>query len=66
MFLLISVFRIIPAYAGSTARKGGARAWCGDHPRIRGEHLEVFRVASRRHGIIPAYAGSTIAMGICA
>ena len=30
---------IIPAYAGSTARKGAARGWYGDHPRIRGEHV---------------------------
>ena len=31
--------RIIPAYAGSTARRGvpGATRW--DHPRIRGEHI---------------------------
>ena len=31
----------------------------GDHPRIRGEHHEIFRKANDRRGIIPAYAGST-------
>ena len=32
------VDRIIPAYAGSTARVTEQRALIGDHPRIRGEH----------------------------
>ena len=29
---------IIPAYAGSTSRVSGCRAFRRDHPRIRGEH----------------------------
>ena len=30
--------RIIPAYAGSTAKRGALSCRCRDHPRIRGEH----------------------------
>ena len=30
--------RIIPAYAGSTARRASMTAYRRDHPRIRGEH----------------------------
>ncbi|ERH20059.1 hypothetical protein HMPREF0043_00188 [Actinobaculum sp. oral taxon 183 str. F0552] len=32
------VFRIIPAYAGSTRSCSGLTCSTGDHPRIRGEH----------------------------
>ncbi len=34
----------------------------GDHPRIRGEHVEHEELHQRLHGIIPAYAGSTSAV----
>ena len=41
--------RIIPAYAGSTSRAYPSPPPCGDHPRIRGEHI----VGARRElGII--------------
>ena len=51
--------RIIPAYAGSTARSSVHWASASDHPRIRGEHrLGESRVLNPC-GIIPAYAGST-------
>ena len=32
---------IIPAYAGSTWRRTGRRPQTRDHPRIRGEHLDL-------------------------
>ena len=34
----LKVFRIIPAYAGSTPTTPSRSAGVGDHPRIRGEH----------------------------
>ena len=34
--------RIIPAYAGSTCTRSGADSAREDHPRIRGEHVDVF------------------------
>ena len=52
-------FRIIPAYAGSTASYASRHLTDGDHPRIRGEHSEVFSSPRRVGRIIPAYAGST-------
>ena len=51
--------RIIPAYAGSTARVTEQRALIGDHPRIRGEHRRRPHWLHDRARIIPAYAGST-------
>ena len=50
---------IIPAYAGSTAPCVTTRSHVLDHPRIRGEHPQLWRRSPRRPGIIPAYAGST-------
>ena len=52
-------WRIIPAYAGSTAASRPLAARVADHPRIRGEHdgAEIVVVEDLR--IIPAYAGST-------
>ena len=36
--LVAGAGRIIPAYAGSTARRSPGAHAAGDHPRIRGEH----------------------------
>ena len=55
--------RIIPAYAGSTARWTTANCPPGDHPRIRGEHRRPASQANRLCWIIPAYAGSTTCPG---
>ena len=55
-----------PFSTGSSPHTRGARPssvrarfalW--DHPRIRGEHLQVLKLPLVRLGIIPAYAGST-------
>ena len=52
--------------SGSSPHTRGALEPCanalepsGDHPRIRGEHLEATKVMNNTVGIIPAYAGST-------
>ena len=50
---------IIPAYAGSTASRGGSAREAADHPRIRGEHRQEGRTSGLVWWIIPAYAGST-------
>ena len=44
--------RIIPAYAGSTASRGGSAREAADHPRIRGEHFV-------KYGIVPSHTGSS-------
>ena len=36
------------------------RLYIRDHPRIRGEHLDLLLVRGQVVGIIPAYAGSTV------
>ena len=55
--------RIIPAYAGSTARPvPGWDGWEGSSPHTRGAHLRQHG-AGVDPGIIPAYAGSTC--GLC-
>ena len=51
--------RIIPAYAGSTPGDDGRPYSRWDHPRIRGEHLNITPPFLSRSGIIPAYAEST-------
>ena len=48
----LSLQRIIPAYAGSTRRRGCRRRRHADHPRIRGEHLRGFLE-------VPGYGGSS-------
>ena len=52
-------YRIIPAYAGSTLPVNIACMFCGDHPRVCGEHYHVSMWILALDGIIPAYAGST-------
>ena len=54
------VFRIIPAYAGSTRvpqPRGGRR---GDHPRIRGEHLGAGPVERTDGGSSPHTRGALV------
>ena len=58
-FLSHLMYRIIPAYAGSTGGAGTGLSVFGDHPRIRGEHAPSQAAAIEATGIIPAYAGST-------
>ena len=50
--------RIIPAYAGSTARKAADKAWSGDHPRIRGEHDTLEKYARSVPGSSPHTRGA--------
>ena len=52
--------RIIPAYAGSTRARHDRARPTADHPRIRGEHVEIHARTGHRLRIIPAYAGSTL------
>ena len=55
----VSVFGIIPAYAGSTARPPRSRRRRrGSSPHTRGAPRAA-RPPGKLHGIIPAYAGST-------
>ena len=54
------VFRIIPAYAGSTGRSPVSPSWSRDHPRVCGEHEPGIYKGADGSRIIPAYAGSTI------
>ena len=55
--------RIIPAYAGSTMASYRLDLMTQDHPRIRGEHVEMTLHKNGLVGIIPAYAGSTCGAG---
>ena len=56
---LMTLNRIIPAYAGSTQRRQHRLQGAQDHPRIRGEHERNPPEIYSGGGIIPAYAGST-------
>ena len=49
---------IIPAYAGSTGRRGESRRGVGDHPRIRGEHRAVLADRGRDDGSSPHTRGA--------
>ena len=49
---------IIPAYAGSTAPFGSPSNPDPDHPRIRGEHLQVFGHLLLLHGSSPHTRGA--------
>ena len=50
--------RIIPAYAGSTCRsRAGGRSW-RDHPRIRGEHVQMNRAIADGSGSSPHTRGA--------
>ena len=49
---------IIPAYAGSTHRRGLLHAVAGDHPRIRGEHHHRVHKNGHRMGSSPHTRGA--------
>ena len=53
-----AVFRITPAYAGSTASSSAYSSFMPDHPRLRGEHAESFRTGSTRLGSPPPTRGA--------
>ena len=53
------LWRIIPAYAGSTTSPAQRLRAETNHPRIRGEHSPTASATTPRARIIPAYAGST-------
>ena len=48
-----------PHTRGAPPRRARAQLVVRDHPRIRGEHVEIRRGIAVAAGIIPAYAGST-------
>ena len=49
---------IIPAYAGSTTRPSRARKTFSDHPRIRGEHVQMNRAIADGSGSSPHTRGA--------
>ena len=53
-----AVFRIIPAYAGSTATKAKNTPFRRDHPRIRGEHAAHGPEIRGRRGSSPHTRGA--------
>ena len=55
--------RLIPAYAGSTARGWAVRLHVQAHPRLRGEHILHAAHLMCSAWLIPAYAGSTVGAG---
>ena len=54
--------RIIPAYAGSTSSRDVAKWWRRDHPRIRGEHVDLSTPTSKQAGSSPHTRGAPSAM----
>ena len=52
------VGRIIPAYAGSTARLGGVCSLLADHPRVCGEHLDYKDFDGKHVGSSPRMRGA--------
>ena len=52
--------RLIPAHAGKTRPRGGARLARGAHPRSRGENVELSRVPIRDYGSSPLTRGKRI------
>ena len=48
-----------PHARGAPPRRPGTCQSGGDHPRMRGEHLETIALLKKLEGIIPACAGST-------
>ena len=52
------IWRIIPAYAGSTRLGSSRRRWRGDHPRIRGEHSSRKMTQASRAGSSPHTRGA--------
>ena len=51
-------YRIIPAYAGSTARGTRIRTGAQDHPRVCGEHADNGGVTAARQGSSPRMRGA--------
>ena len=49
---------IIPAYAGNTTRWYRAYVTCWDHPRVCGEHCELWREAPSAWGSSPRMRGT--------
>mgnify|MGYP001008942663 CR=1 FL=1 len=58
--MLGNIGGIIPAYAGSTAKRGALSCRCRDHPRIRGEHSRVPRVRVLMSGSSPHTRGARL------
>ena len=58
-----SCVRIIPAYAGSTCRRGADSPRPGDHPRIRGEHDTRVQDAANVFGSSPHTRGARCFVG---
>ena len=56
---------IIPACAGSTQEPGGHGAPAGDHPRVRGEHLERDLEREKARGSSPRARGAPFRSGNC-
>ena len=56
--LPVVIFRIIPAYAGSTGHPRSGRVPGGDHPRLRGEHTAGFHAPVRTSGSSPPTRGA--------
>ena len=54
----VVALRIIPAYAGSTRRRGCRRRRRADHPRIRGEHVCALRASVLILGSSPHTRGA--------
>ena len=53
---------IIPACAGSTCEVGGNGIGVRDHPRMRGEHCRLLRLAAHRRGSSPHARGALLEM----
>ncbi len=54
----VHVLRITPACAGSTSPPRTCGAGCGDHPRLRGEHVHPARTLRRSRGSPPPARGA--------
>ena len=54
------LWRIIPAYAGSTSTVRNPASKATDHPRIRGEHVRTSRTFSRSTGSSPHTRGAPL------
>ena len=52
---------IIPAYAGSTEGGASTNEGAGDHPRIRGEHVQMNRAIADGSGSSPHTRGALVA-----
>ena len=61
---ILHLFRIIPAYAGSTARTPPPSRWTRDHPRIRGEHAGGAQHVPGARGSSPHTRGALGDVGV--